>query len=94
MPDAAILDASGKFLDVGVIGAACIFLMVALAWVVRQWQAEQKAHQVTRDQRVEDLKEQMADRIAMRDAMSSTAAALNQNTATMNAIIDLVRERR
>ena len=87
MPDGVLLDASGKYLDYGLLGLTCFFLMLALAWVVRQWQAEQKSHQATRDARISDLKEHNADRMAIREAMTA-------NTAAMNAVLDAVKERR
>lgn len=93
MPDAALLDASSKILDLGVIGAACIFLMAMLAFVVRWLQSEQREHQKARDRWIEDLKEVADDRQATREAMSAMATALNQNTATMNTVVDLMRER-
>lgn len=93
MPDPVILDASRTFLDTGVIGAAAIFLMVALWWSVRQWLKSMSALEAEKDARLADAKEYAKEGEAMRNAMTSAAVAMKENTTTMQAVLEVVRDR-
>jgi len=86
VPDDAFLGASQKILDVGVIGAVCILLMIALAYIVRRYNAEQEAHQKTRDSWLADVKEYANIGESVRNQMQA-------NTSAMQSVLEIVKER-
>lgn len=101
MPEDIVSGAGKSILDVGVIGAVCILLIVALAWVVRTWrldvaavrqelQDERKAHLETREAWLEDVKEYAAIGESVRDQMRALITLYN---STMEVIKDSRRDR-
>jgi len=86
MPDDALLGASQKILDVGVIGAVCILLLLGIAYAVRRYNAEQEAHQKTRDAWLADVKEYANIGESVRNQMQA-------NTSAMQSVLEIVKER-
>lgn len=94
MPDATVVEAGRSILDVGVIGAVCIFLMAALAWTVKQWMNERIGHMATKDARLEDAKEFAAVGETMRAAMQANTVAMQAITESNKTVLDMLKDRR
>lgn len=79
MPDAAILDASNKLIEAGILGAVLVFVVIALAWVVRQWLSSHALLLKEKDSRLEDAKRY--------------SDVVQANETTMRAMVETFRDR-
>lgn len=84
MPEESMMGAAQKILDVGVIGAALILVLGALAWVTKQWLSEMKAKDEVQEARLADTKEHARIAEDLRNVMQG-------NTVAIKAVLDLYR---
>lgn len=79
MPDKALIDASGKLIEAGILGAALILVIIALGWAVRQWLAAHSLLLKEKDARLDDAKKY--------------SDIVQANETTMRALVETFRDR-
>lgn len=90
MPEAAFLDASGKFIDAGILGALVVILMSVIILQYRAHRVDMKekeaAHQKTREAHLADIRAFATIGESIREQQRATEAAIT-------TVLDLVKER-
>lgn len=84
MPDATIINASERLLDVGLVGVFLVFSLAALSWVIRQWMKTLRELYEEKDERLKDAKESAQISESVRNAMVA-------NTNAIQAVLGILK---
>lgn len=94
MPEEAAASASTKILDVGVVGACCILLILAVIFLIMWIRSILKDMDEAKQAHLDDVKKYAAEGEATRAVLAKTITSVETHTETTKAMIELFRSER